>query len=81
MDESNDPQHRSEEVTDKTAEIKATASEAVDQARRTAKAAWDKAKSRIGDLDSLRVYVREKPVQAAAVMLGIGFIAGLLCRR
>ena len=81
MSKSADPNERSEKSKDKAAEIKGTATEAADKAYRGAKAAWDKTKSKINDLEPLKAYVREKPVQAAAITFGIGFVAALLCRK
>ena len=81
MEESTDTSERSEEVAEKVDKIKEAASEAIDEARRTAKAAWDKAKNKINDIESLKVYFKENPVRAAAVTFGIGFLAGLLCRK
>lgn len=78
---STDPNERPEEVADSAAKIKEASSEAVDEARRTAKVAWDKAKNKINDLESLKAYLKENPLRAAAVTFGIGFLAGLLCRK
>jgi ElaB/YqjD/DUF883 family membrane-anchored ribosome-binding protein len=81
MVQSIDPNERSEEVAEKAAKIKEAASEAIDEARRTAKAAWDKAKNRINDMESLKVFFRENPLRAVALTFGVGFLAGLLCRK
>lgn len=70
MHESTGPEERAEELADKTARIK----EAVDEAARTAK-------NKINDFESLKGYFRENPVRAMAVIFGVGFIAGLLCRK
>jgi hypothetical protein len=53
MDETAGPEELSQKVKDQTAEVKETASAAADQARRTANAAWNEAKSKISDLQSL----------------------------
>ena len=81
MDETTGPEELSEKVKDKTAEVKETASAAVDQARRTVEAAWDEAKSKISDLQSLEALIRENPTRAVLVTFGIGFLTGLLCRK
>ena len=81
MDETTGPEELSEKVKDQTAEVKENASAAVDQAHRTAEAAWDEAKRKISDLQSLETYVREKPTRVILVALGVGFIMGLLARR
>jgi ElaB/YqjD/DUF883 family membrane-anchored ribosome-binding protein len=78
MDEITGPEELSEKVKDKTAEVKETASTAADQARRTAEAAWDEAKSKLSDLQSLEAFIREKPTQAILVTFGMGFLMGLL---
>ena len=81
MDEAIDPKELSEKVKDQTSEIKEGASAAFDQARQTAKAAWDEAKNKINDPESLEVYVRANPVRALLVTFAIGFLTGLLCRK
>jgi ElaB/YqjD/DUF883 family membrane-anchored ribosome-binding protein len=78
MDGATGSEELSEKVEDQTAEVKENASAAVDQARRTAEAAWDEAKSKLSDLQSLEAFVREKPSQAVLVTFGIGFLVGLL---
>jgi ElaB/YqjD/DUF883 family membrane-anchored ribosome-binding protein len=61
MDEITGPEELSEKVKDQTAEVKENAGAAVDQARRTPEKAWDAAKSKLNDLQSLEAFVREKP--------------------
>jgi ElaB/YqjD/DUF883 family membrane-anchored ribosome-binding protein len=78
MDETTGPEELSQKVKDQTAEGTENASAAVDQARRTAEAVWDEAKSKLSDLQSLEAFVREKPTQAILVTFGIGFLLGLL---
>jgi len=78
MDETTGPEELSEKVKDQTTGVKETAGAAADQARRTAEAAWDEAKSKLSDLQSLEAFVREKPTQAILVTFGIGFLVGLL---
>jgi ElaB/YqjD/DUF883 family membrane-anchored ribosome-binding protein len=78
MDETTGPEELSAKVKDQTTELKETATGALDQARRTAEAAWDEAKSKLSDLQSLEAFVREKPTQGILVTFGIGFLIGLL---
>lgn len=78
LDETTGPEELSAKVKDQTAGLKENASAAADQARRIAEAAWDKAKSKLRDLQSLEAFVREKPTQAKLVTFGIGFLLGLL---
>ena len=81
MDETTGPEELSEKVKEKTAEVDETASAAVDQALRAAEAAWDEAKSKISDLQSLEAFIKENPIRAVLVMFGIGVLTGLLWRR
>jgi ElaB/YqjD/DUF883 family membrane-anchored ribosome-binding protein len=81
MDEAIDPNELSEKVKDQTGKIKESAGAAFDQARQTAKTAWNEAKNKINDLESLKVYVRANPVRALLVTFAIGFLTGLLCRK
>ncbi|HXM25424.1 MAG TPA: hypothetical protein VN957_05335 [Chthoniobacterales bacterium] len=78
MDETTGPEELSEKVKDQTAEVKENASAAAHQARRTVEAAWDEAKSKLSDLQSLEAFVREKPTRAILVTFGVGFLLGLL---
>jgi ElaB/YqjD/DUF883 family membrane-anchored ribosome-binding protein len=81
MDETTDPEELSEKVKDKTAEVKESISAGIDQARRTAEAAWDDAKSQMSDLQSLEAFIRENPTRAVLVTFAIGFLTGLLWRK
>jgi ElaB/YqjD/DUF883 family membrane-anchored ribosome-binding protein len=80
MDETTGPEE-SGKPKDKATEIKETASAAVNQARRTAEAAWDEAKNKISDLQSLQALIREDPIRAVLIAFGIGVLTGLLWRR
>jgi ElaB/YqjD/DUF883 family membrane-anchored ribosome-binding protein len=80
MDETTCPEE-SENVKDKAAEIKETASAAVNQALRTAEAAWHEAKNKVSDLQSVEVLIREDPMRAVLIVFGIGVLIGLLWRR
>jgi ElaB/YqjD/DUF883 family membrane-anchored ribosome-binding protein len=81
MDEATSPKELSGDLKGKTEEAEKTASAAVDQTGRTAKAVWDRVKSKMSDLDSVEIYVREKPLRGLLVTFGIGVITGLLCRK
>ena len=81
MDEAIDPNELSEEVKEQKGKIKESASAAFDQARQTAKTAWNEAKNKINDLESLEAYVRANPVRALLVTFAVGFLTGLLCRK
>jgi ElaB/YqjD/DUF883 family membrane-anchored ribosome-binding protein len=81
MDETTGPEDLQEQLKSKTAKVTESATEAVDQARQTAKAAWEEAKSKVHDLRLLEAFVRENPSRAILVIFGIGFLTGVLCRK
>jgi ElaB/YqjD/DUF883 family membrane-anchored ribosome-binding protein len=81
MDEATGPKELSENLKDRTAEVKETANTAVDQARRISETVWNEAKSKISDLQSPEAFIRENPIRAILVTFGIGVLTGLVWRR
>jgi ElaB/YqjD/DUF883 family membrane-anchored ribosome-binding protein len=81
MYEAIDPKELSEKVTDQTAKIKESASPAIEQARQTAKRAWNEARNKFNDLESLEVYVKANPIRVVLVTFAVGFVTGLRCRK
>jgi ElaB/YqjD/DUF883 family membrane-anchored ribosome-binding protein len=82
MDETTGPEKITAEARDAAEEMKENASAAVDATRRAAEEAWTDAKNRANRLQSAcEAYVREKPIQALSVTLGVGVLIGLLAPR
>jgi ElaB/YqjD/DUF883 family membrane-anchored ribosome-binding protein len=78
MEETNGPEKIKAEAKEGIEGIKENASAAVDATRHAAEAAWSKAKSLQSTCEA---YVREKPIQALLVTLGVGVLIGLLAPR
>jgi ElaB/YqjD/DUF883 family membrane-anchored ribosome-binding protein len=82
MDETNGPEKITAEAKEGTEGMKEKASAAVDATSHAAEAAWSDAKNRANSLQSrCEAYVREKPIQALSVTLGVGILIGLLAPR
>ena len=78
MDETTASEEASENVQEQNAELKKTASAAVNQVRQTIQTTWQDAKNKISELE---IYVREQPTRAVMVAFGLGVALGLYVRR
>jgi ElaB/YqjD/DUF883 family membrane-anchored ribosome-binding protein len=82
MDETNDPEKITAAAKEAAEGMKENASAAAHATRRAAEGAWTDAKNRGNSLQSAcEAYVREKPIQALSVTLGVGVLIGLLAPR
>ena len=81
MSETTGPENLSEKAKDQASEVKKAVEAAADQAARTAKGFWTKAKTQFSDLQSLETRIREQPIQAVFVAFIAGVIVSLLLRK